>query len=61
MEQCFRNPKVGIRLEDYSMCFEPLALWESNFAELGFPTRKWVISLGANFQPRISGLARINE
>ena len=34
------NPEVDIRREDYPMCFELLALWKSNFAEVGFQRRK---------------------
>jgi hypothetical protein len=38
------------------MSFEPLALWKSNFAEVGFPTRKPLKAWALIFQLRISGL-----
>jgi hypothetical protein len=37
------------------MSFEPLALWKSNFAEVGFPTRKPLKAWALIFQLRISG------
>jgi hypothetical protein len=50
------NPEVHIRREDYPMCFELLALWKSNFAEVGFQRRKPLKTEALIVQLRDSGL-----
>ncbi len=50
------NPEVDTGREDDPMCFEPLALWKFNFAEVGFRTRKPLKAWALTLQLRDSGL-----